>query len=599
MVFPQSSFPDNKEALNAYNLAEHTNKSVYITGKAGTGKSTFLKQFCGQTKKTFVILAPTGIAALNAGGQTIHSFFNLPTRPFMPNDPGIPTFAHAKIQDGKIVKEEHQKRKLIKQIEMIIIDEISMVRADIIDAIDTSLRKNGGKPDLPFGGKQMVFIGDLFQLEPIVKDEDKALLKKNNYKGRFFFNAQAFSKIEFSKIEFLKVYRQSDRVFIDVLERIRTKKAMTADFELLNRCVKPQFIAPKDEVIITLCPTNENAEKHNEEHLKNIKGKDHNFRGKVEGNFNSGELPIPMILNLKIGAQVMFVRNDPQNRWVNGTIGKVTSISEQNIKVRIKKDNKEKDYQVEKSVWLKVEYSFNDSKRRIETKETGSYEQFPIKLAWAITIHKSQGLTFDNVIIDSGRGMFAHGQLYVALSRCTSLEGLIFKNRITEKEMIVHPRVIDFSNEANNQGLIDREFLNGVIEKNEILSKEVSELKIELELLRDNLREKEEEITDLSAIVEKHIKVEKKPPQKKSVKKVIGQKENPKKIIVVPNYKKENGKVSEIAKNKRNSKKLSPLEEKITEFVNNKYTVAEIAMNIKLSLKETKEKIKALNLKVN
>ncbi|MBI3134085.1 MAG: AAA family ATPase [Bacteroidetes bacterium] len=521
MSLPLEKFENNQEALNAYNLMEYTRKPVYITGKAGTGKSTFLKGFCKQTKKPYIILAPTGIAALNAGGQTIHSFFNLPTRPLVPNDPDIPFFSERRLKNGKMVGEDDDRRKIIKEIEMIIIDEISMVRSDIIDAIDCSLRKNGGDKNLPFGGKQMVFIGDLFQLEPIVKDEDKEMLKEH-YKSRFFFSANAFQTIIFSNIEFTKVYRQTDTEFIDVLERVRTKKATQEDFAILNARYTPEYTPEKDEVFITLCTTNRTAEAHNESFLERLNGRVYIFEGDIDGNFNERDCPVPLTLTLKIGAQVMFVKNDTQGRWANGTIGKIISLSENEVKVRIKADKHHKDYYVERTEWQKVEYKYDSLKKSVESEETGSFEQFPIKLAWAITIHKSQGLTFENVIIDPGNGMFAHGQLYVALSRCTALEGIKFQKKIGPKEMIVHNRVIQFANTANDQNLIDKEFEHGIIEQNKVLREMVHVLKEELtetiwklEDKEELLEEKEQHVRWLESQLEKSERKSKRTSEKK------------------------------------------------------------------------------------
>lgn len=497
-IFPEEVFPNNTEVLNAYNIAELTNKSLYITGKAGTGKSTFLKHFCENTKKNYLILAPTGIAALNVGGQTIHSFFGLPLRPLQPNDKDIPYFSKATFdKKGDLSLEDHPKRKIIQNLDVIIIDEISMVRADIMDAIDNSLRKNGGSPHLPFGGKQIIFFGDLFQLEPVVTKEDRPILFRF-YKSPFFFSAQVFKQIQLSKVEFTKVYRQSNRDFIGLLDRIRNGKTNEDDIISLMKRVDMNYKPPPDEYFIILCSKNAIANQTNSDYLKNLKTPIFNYQGEISGEFPN-KLPTPLNLKLKVEVQVMFVKNDSGGRWANGTIGKIVELTDEGIKVKIQNENEieieeEVEYWVDRVQWENIEYKWNEEKKEIESEVIGVFRQYPIKLAWAITIHKSQGLTFDKVIIDSGSGMFAHGQCYVALSRCTSFEGIILKNYITERDIIIKQSVIDFANTVNNQANIDSELVDGLIDENKRLKESNAAFNNEIKSLHHKIKEGENQL---------------------------------------------------------------------------------------------------------
>lgn len=499
MAFPEDIFPNNQEVLNAFNLAEYTNRPLYITGKAGTGKSTFLKHYCQNTTKKFLILAPTGIAALNVGGQTIHSFFGLPWHPLQPNDKNIPFFHNAKKdENGKEIEPEHPKRTIIKNIDVIIIDEISMVRPDMIDAIDNSLRKNGGNSNLPFGGKQIVFIGDLFQLEPVVTKEDRPILSRF-YESPFFFSANVFKQMEFSNIELLKVYRQSDPTFIGLLNKIRKREGSPVDFQIINQRLNTNYTPNPKDYFIILCTRNDVARETNAICLQKIENKELTYEGVIKDKFSDSDLPTEKYLKLKIDSQVMFVKNDGEGRWVNGTIGKVTYLSENLIKVKIKHEEIEIEYTVEQARWEKTEYKWNEETEEIESEVVGTFTQYPLKLAWAITIHKSQGLTFDQVIVDSGTGMFAHGQLYVALSRCTSFEGLIFKKSIHPTDMIVDERVVEIANNANNQSIINEQLLNGLLENVKKVSSEMKTLETETKSLRDIVKEKDIQIAELNS----------------------------------------------------------------------------------------------------
>lgn len=395
----------NADFRLALDILENTNKNVFITGRAGTGKSTFLQYFVSGTKKKVVVLAPTGVAAVNVGGQTIHSFFGIA--------PGCT------IEE---VREEANGRKNVKVFEKLnalVIDEISMVRADLLDCVDVFL-KTALKNELPFGGKQMAFIGDLYQLPPVLKgDERKAFAGK--YASEYFFGARAMDGFDYSLIEFSKIYRQSDKKFIEFLNRVRNKTATEQDLEKINRRV---HVGEDDEGYIHLVTTNKMADEINLRKLATIKEKQHDFEGIVDGEFDESSLPTEFVLKLKKGAQVMFVANDSSRRWVNGTIGKITRISKGTITAKTLDG---KSVKLSPHTWEIFKYGFNLSKAAIEKETIGSFTQYPLKLAWAVTIHKSQGKTFDKVIIDIGRGTFTPGQLYVALSRCTALEGLKIK----------------------------------------------------------------------------------------------------------------------------------------------------------------------------
>ncbi len=407
---------------------EKTNKHLFVTGKAGTGKSTLLNLFMSTTKKKAVVLAPTGIAALNVGGQTIHSFFG---------------FAPRLMQKHEI-KRRYQS-KLYKAIDLIIIDEISMVRADILDNIDYFLRLNRDS-HLPFGGVQMVFFGDLFQLPPVVSTPEEIIYFQTFYKGAYFFFAQAFENQGF-KLEILelrKIYRQEERHFIRLLETVRTNRMDYEDLEDLNIRHDPKF--EPEEGYITLTTRNAIADSLNERKLKENTNPTYLFQAQITGSFDPRLFPTEQMMPLKLGAQVMFIRNDSEKRYVNGMIGTIVLLDDENIEVEVTGKNEVKNrIQVQHATWEILKYIPSEKDpSRLDTEVVGSFKQYPLKLAWAITIHKSQGKTFDKVIIDMGTGAFEHGQTYVALSRCKTLGGIVLKQKLRPQDVLTDERIVEF-----------------------------------------------------------------------------------------------------------------------------------------------------------
>ncbi len=416
-----------QEFLDAYNLMEHSSDCLFITGSAGTGKSTLLNYFREQTKKNVVVLAPTGIAALNVGGQTIHSFFKFPL--------GVVT--------SKNIPKPRQ-RELYQAIDTIVIDEISMVRADIIDGIDYFMRQNGRDKKKPFGGVQMIFMGDLFQLPPVVSGDDEQSLLQSFYQTPYFFSAAVFEKVFLRVIRLTKIFRQSNTDFIELLQAIRTNHATPFHLEQLNARVQPHFKPTEHDFYITLTTRNDTANATNAERLASLNASPKSFIGSIEGNFDRKLLPADEHLTLKVGAQVMFVKNDPYKRWVNGTIGKVREILPNAVKVEVEEDGLRKIRTAERVDWEILKYDYDPQSKQIFSEPAGVFTQFPLRLAWAVTIHKSQGKTFDKVMIDLGQGAFAHGQLYVALSRCRSLEGIVLKSPVRPRDVIVDKRIVEF-----------------------------------------------------------------------------------------------------------------------------------------------------------
>ena len=434
-----SKLPDNYEedeiVKHLFERIENSNESVFLTGKAGTGKSTFVHYFTTKTKKKTLLLSFTGIAAVNIGGQTIHSFFRLPFKPLLPRDKEITKF-----------KDHWSNKKIVQSVDTIVIDEVSMLRSDILEAIDYSLRINGGNPDLPFGGKQMVFIGDVYQLPPIVtSDSIEQELFKSIYTSEYFFDAPSFQTLNPIKIELTKVHRQKDSVFIETLNKVRDYSIIQSEVNDINdKCLRSD-LGEGHELEIMLTSNRFIARTENAKRLESLPNLSFIFNANITGEFNADRFPAPVNLELKRNAQIMFVKNDnaiDERRWVNGSIATIEFLSDELIEVKLKDGSI---HEIKKEVWENRKFKWDKKKGEITSEIIGTFEQFPIKLAWAITIHKSQGLTFENVKIDLGTGTFANGQLYTALSRCKSMEGLSLVRRIKLTDIIKDHRISDFN----------------------------------------------------------------------------------------------------------------------------------------------------------
>lgn len=433
----------NVEQQKAFDLVANTNTSLFVTGKAGTGKTTFIKGIQKLIKKNFLVLAPTGIAAMNVGGQTIHSFFGLPFEAIGP---------------GTKLEVSREKRDVLKHTDTIIIDEASMVRCDWVDSIDRFLRSLE-ETHLPFGRKQVVFVGDLFQLPPVVKygSADYEMLCDMYGSGTpYFYKANVIKRMNLPKIEFQKVYRQKDSRFLDILDRMRLGENTNEDLDMLNQQVSSNDKVGDFAVILTAYV--KLADGINEKKLDDIDSEEFCYKGDVDGNFRIQDTPVPMELRLKVGAQVIFCRNDFGLGLVNGTIAKVVDLNDDYIKVVLENGN---EINVEKMRWEKRESVYNKETKKVETEITGSFTQYPLKLAWAITIHKSQGMTFDRMHFDLTRGTFAPGQAYVAISRMRSLEGLTLSNKIRHNHILQNTEIKAFANSFNDVLLIDDELNHG------------------------------------------------------------------------------------------------------------------------------------------
>lgn len=435
----QDSFSNielNEDFVSAFNLMENTSKNIFLTGRAGTGKSTLLSYFRYKTKKNIVVLAPTGVSALNIKGQTIHSFFE-----FKPN-----------VTESRIRK---KKTDLYKKIDCIIIDEISMVRADLLDCVDKFLRLNGKNKSDNFGGIQMIFIGDLYQLPPVITDTEKKIFEEH-YDTPYFFSSKVFKIFDFDFIELNKIYRQKDNLFINLLNIIRSNSLKYNHLEILNKRYGKEYEIKKEDFYINLTTTNKKADEINLKKLEEIKEKEYLYNGISKGDFDKNYLPTEYSLKIKKGSQIMLLNNDSDGRWVNGSVGKILKIIENSGFVNYEKDEEIKNdiiiieldngkiVEVEPHKWDIFNYVYNNDIDSIESKPIGSFVQYPIKLAWAITIHKSQGKTFDKVLIDFGDRTFAHGQAYVALSRCTSLDGIILKNKLKKEHILLDKRIVEY-----------------------------------------------------------------------------------------------------------------------------------------------------------
>jgi ATP-dependent exoDNAse (exonuclease V) alpha subunit len=451
------SDPNNTIFQKAIAFVNQTNKHLFLTGKAGTGKTTFLKYINENSFKKMAVVAPTGVAAINAGGVTIHSFFQLPFGPFIPTQKNNWEVFNGKVNNQhslfKNLRLNSAKRDLLRELDLLIIDEVSMVRADMLDAVDAVLRHVRRQPLIPFGGVQMVYIGDLFQLPPVVRNEEWEVLKEY-YDSPFFFNAQSVKQAFPVYIELKKIYRQTDSVFINILNNIRNNICTKEDLQKLHEHFKPDFTPAKEENFITLTSHNEKADLINRRELQKLGGKAYSYNAEISGEFYDRSFPAEEILHLKVGAQIMFIKNDKGEfrRFFNGKIGVVKNIFDD--KIYISFPNETDTLVLEKETWQNIKYNYNKDSDKIEEEELGTFRQYPIRLAWAITIHKSQGLTFDKAIIDAGAS-FAPGQVYVALSRLTSLQGLILHSRIHPNCISTDARVLEFVKSEESEEQLD------------------------------------------------------------------------------------------------------------------------------------------------
>lgn len=418
--------PNNEEFMEALALAQATDKNLYITGKAGSGKTVFLKYLKSVCSKDMAILAPTGVAAINAGGQTIHSFFGLAPSLYVPNDKRFSDFIKADDVEKASVLDHYtfsgEKARIMKALDMIIIDEVSMVRADLMDAVDMILRMYR-RNNLPFGGVQMIFIGDAFQIPPVVESKDSSLLHRF-YESEHFFDSRVLRANPPLYLEFKKIYRQKDRTFIDLLNRVRVNDMRKEDYQLLNSRFKPGFLPDENDSYIMLATTNRRVSEYNNYRLSELPGEERVYVASSDGDFSYRDSPADVELCLKQGAQVMFVKNNKDKGYFNGKLGKVVDMEDSFISVEVDtEDGDKRVISVAREVWKSVKYTWNDVEGCVEEETIGSFEQFPLRLAWAVTVHKSQGLTFEKVIADIGDS-FASGQAYVALSRSHHLRVL-------------------------------------------------------------------------------------------------------------------------------------------------------------------------------
>jgi ATP-dependent exoDNAse (exonuclease V) alpha subunit len=441
---------DNKEFNYAADLVENSNQLIYLTGKAGCGKTTFLKYIKQTSTKKTIVLAPTGVAALNAGGQTIHSFFRIPPSIYLPNDVRLRTRPDAESEDKQTIFDNFHYRKsqknLILGMELLIIDEISMVRCDLLDVIDRLLRVFRERESEPFGGVQVVLIGDAFQLPPITQNEQWNILHQF-YETPFFFSSLALKENKPKYIELKKLYRQKEAKFIDLLNKVRTNEVNEDDLFNLNTRFIPALFKNENLNYITIATHNSIVDETNKRKLAELTTPLKTYNAETTDDFPDTMLPTEKVLKLKEGSQIMFIKNDAEKKYFNGKIARIKKLEDEKIIVELP-DGKE--IEVKKFTWSNIKYKWNAKEKKIEEEKVGDFTQFPIKLAWAITVHKCQGLTFDNVIADLS-GSFSPGQVYVALSRCTSLEGLVLKSRISRNVIKTDPHVLRFTEEEESK----------------------------------------------------------------------------------------------------------------------------------------------------
>ena len=425
---PEPALTFNPEGQQVLESLDTTSAHLFLTGRAGTGKSTLLQEFRVTTKKKLVVLAPTGVAAVNVGGQTIHSFFGF--------RPGITL--------DKVRSRSRGQNSIYKQLDMIIIDEISMVRADLLDCIEKFLRLNGRYEGQPFGGIQMVFIGDLYQLPPVVPEDEQELFE-TVYASPYFFDSHAYAKANVQRVELTEVYRQRDPIFVEILDALRTGALNGPQRTYLNRqCFRQR--AQTEGSPIQLVTTNHMADRINHNYLERLAGKAQLYSGEIRGTFGERQLPTHERLRLRTQARVMLLNNDTEGRWINGDLGWVETLPDANkpdqaVTVRLDRGEQVK---VMPYKWEVIRFRYNPERDRIESEVMGSFTQYPLRLAWAVTIHKAQGKTFDEVVVDFGRGTFAPGQAYVALSRCTSMDGLVLRRPLEQRHVLTDARIEAF-----------------------------------------------------------------------------------------------------------------------------------------------------------
>ncbi|HEY6063837.1 MAG TPA: AAA family ATPase, partial [Chitinophagaceae bacterium] len=445
----------------AIQLVNQSNRNIFLTGNAGTGKTTFLKYIRENSPKQMAIVAPTGVAAINAGGVTIHSFFQLPFSPFIPETKGTGFIAISQEISDKHslisrLRFNSEKKKVIQQLELLIIDEVSMVRCDTLDAIDTVLRHIRQQPGERFGGVQVLFIGDMLQLPPVIKEQEWSILSEY-YNSQYFFDSKVLQEDPPVYIEFNKIYRQSDEQFIDLLNQVRNNELDEEGMKILESRFQPGFRRRRQDGYIILTTHNSKASEINAKELDSLPTQLFSYEAEVQDEFSDRAYPADEVLHLKVGAQVMFIRNDSSEkgrRYFNGKIGIVTSLEAGKIFVQC--EDREDEIEVSKERWENIRYTLNKTTRQLDSDVLGSFTQYPLRLAWAITIHKSQGLTFQKAIIDTGEA-FSPGQVYVALSRCTNLEGIVLQSRIKSSRLFSDTRIVKFSQRSASSGQLQQE----------------------------------------------------------------------------------------------------------------------------------------------